>query len=66
MWETVNSGEKWNVKKYVKENKKIKIFDKVKCLQNQLNSIIESNKQKYYSRLSNKLPDPVTSVRSYW
>ena len=41
-------------KSYAKENKDSKIFDKVKCLQNKLNSIIESNKQKYHHRLSNK------------
>ena len=48
-------------KRYVKENKDPKIFGKVKYLQNKLNSIIESNKQKYYSRLSNKVIDPMTS-----
>ena len=53
-------------KKYVNENKEPRIFDKVKCLQNELNSIIESNKQKYYSRLSKKLVDPMTSTKSYW
>ena len=37
-------------KKYVNENKDPRIFDKVKCLQNELNLIIESYKQKYYSR----------------
>ena len=39
-------------KKYVNENKDPRIFDKVKCLQNELNSIIESSNQKHYSRLS--------------
>ena len=34
-------------KKYVNENKNPRIFDKVKCLQNELNSIIENNKQIY-------------------
>ena len=53
-------------KSYTKENKDSKIFDKVKCLQNKLNSIIESNKQKYHHRLSNKLVGPVTSTKSYW
>ena len=38
-------------KKYVTENKDPKIFDKVQCLQNQLNSVIENNKQNYYSQL---------------
>ena len=36
-------------KKYVKENKDTKIFDKVKWLRNKLNSIIDSSQQKYYS-----------------
>ena len=56
-------------KRYVKENKDPKTFESfewVKCLQNQLNSIIESNKQKYYSRLSNKLIDQMTSSKIYW
>ena len=41
-------------KRYVKENKDPKIFDKVKCLQTKLNSLTESNKQNYYPRLSKK------------
>ena len=53
-------------KKYVNKKKDPRIFDKVKCLQNELNSIIESNKQKYYCRLSKKLVDPMTSTKSYW
>ena len=53
-------------KKYVNKKKDPRIFDKAKCLQNELNSIIESNKQKYYSRLSKKLFDPMTNTKSYW
>ena len=53
-------------KKYVTENKDPRIFHKVKCLQNKPNLIIESNKRKYYSRLSKKLVDPMTSTKSYW
>ena len=48
------------------ENKDTKIFDKVKCLQDELISIIESNKQKYYFHLPNKLVDLMTSTKSYW
>ena len=47
-------------KKYFNENKDLRIFDKVKCLQNELDSISESNKQKYYCRLSMNLVDPTT------
>ena len=53
-------------KKYVNENKDPRIFDKVKCLQNELDSIIESNKRKYYPRLSKKLVDSMTSTKSCW
>ena len=53
-------------KKYVNENKDHRAFDKVKCLQNERNSIIESNKQRRYSRLSKQLVDPMTSTKSYW
>ena len=53
-------------KKYFNENKDPRIFDKVKCLQNELDSIIESNKQEYYSHLSKTLVDPMTSTKSYW
>ena len=49
-----------------KKNIEPKIFDKKKCFQSQLNFIIESNKQKYYSDLSTKLADPITSTKSYW
>ena len=38
-------------RKYVKEDKDSEIIDKVKCLQNELNSIIESDKQKRDSHL---------------
>ena len=53
-------------KKYVYKNKDPRIFDKAKCLQNEPNSIIASNKQKCYSRLSKKLSGPMTSTKSYW
>ena len=53
-------------KKYLNENKDPRIFDKVKCIQNKLDSIIEINKQKCYSRLSKKLVDPMTTTKSYW
>ena len=52
--------------RYVKENKDPEVFGKVKCLQNELDSIIESNKQKYYSCLLNMLIDPMASSKVYW
>ena len=53
-------------KRHVNENKHPRIFDKVKCLQKELDSITESNKQKHYSRLSKKYVDPITSTKSHW
>ena len=50
----------------LKENQDLKVFNNIKCLQNELNSIIDSNKQNHYSRLSNKLIDPMTSSKVYW
>ena len=47
--------------KDVNEKKDPMVFGQVKCLQKELDSIIESNNQKYYSRLSKKLVDPMTS-----
>ena len=44
----------------------LKVLDRFKCLQNELNSITENNKQKYYPRLLNKLIDPMTSSKVYW
>ena len=53
-------------KKYVNENKDTRRFEKVKFLQQKLNSILESNKQKYYSHSSKTVVDPMTNTKSYW
>ena len=52
--------------KQVNENKDPRIFDKVKYIQNKLDSIIQSNKQKHYSHLSKKFVDSMASPKSYW
>ena len=52
--------------KHVNENKDPRIFHKVKCLQNELNSIIGNNEQKFFSRVSKKMVDPMTRTKSYW
>ena len=59
-------GKNETHERYVKENKDPELLAKVKYLQNELNSIIKSNKQKNYSHLSYKLVDPMTSVKPYW
>ena len=35
-------------------------------LQNQLKLLTESNKERYYLRISKKLMDPMTSAKTYW
>ena len=42
------------------------LFEKFKALQYQLNISIEESKEKYYTKLSNRLADPLTSPKTYW
>ena len=42
------------------------LFEKFKFLQNQLNVSIENSKQRYYSKLSSKLTNPISSSKTYW
>ena len=55
---------------YILSNKNPQIFEKVNYLQNQLKLLTESNKERYYLRISKKLMDPMTSaikiVGQYW
>ena len=50
---------------YILINKNSQIFDKVNYLQNQLKVLSESNKERYYLRISKKLMDPMTSAKTY-
>ena len=42
------------------------LFEKFKVLQYQLNISIEELKEKYYTKLSSRLADPLTSPKTYW
>ena len=42
------------------------MFKKKKYLQNQLKHLNESNKERYYLRISKKLMDLMTSPKAYW
>ena len=46
-------------------NKDPKLFSKVEYLQNELKSLIEANKEKYYSRISKRMMNPLTSTKTY-
>ena len=47
-------------------NKDLKLFSKVGYFQNELKSLIEADKEKYYSRISKKMMNPLTSTKMYW
>ena len=51
---------------YLHCNKYLKLFNKVEYLQNELKSLIEANKEKYYSRISKRMMNPLTSTKTYW
>ena len=51
---------------YLHSNKDPKLFNKVKYLQNELKSLIEASKEKYYSRISKRMMNPLASTKTYW
>ena len=51
---------------YLHSNKDPKLFNKIEYLQNELKSLIEANKEKYYSRISKRMINPLTSTKTYW
>ena len=53
-------------KSYYYSNKSMFLFEKFKALQYQLNISIEESKEKYYTKLSSRLADPLTSPKTYW
>ena len=53
-------------KSYCYSNKSMFFFEKFKALQYQLNMSIEESKEKYYTKLSSRLADPLTSPKTYW
>ena len=53
-------------KSYCCSNKSMFLLEKFKALQYQLNISIEESKEKYYTKLSSRLADPLTSLKTYW
>ena len=51
---------------YLHSNKDPKLFNKVEYLQNELKSLIEANKEKYYSRISKRMMNPLIGTKTYW
>ena len=42
------------------------LLKKIKALQHQFNISIEEPKEKYYTKLSSRLANPLTSLQKYW
>ena len=53
-------------KSYCYSNKSMFLFEKFKALQYQLNISIEESKEKYYTKFSSRLADPLTSPKTFW
>ena len=53
-------------KSYCCSNKNMFLLEKFKALQYQLHISIEESKEKYYTKLSSRLADPLTSPKTYW
>ena len=51
---------------YLHSNKNPKLFNKVEYIQNELKSLIEANKEKYYSRSSKRMMNSLTNTKTYW
>ena len=47
-------------------NESMFLFEKFKALQYQLNISIQESKEKYYTKLSSRLANPLTSPKTYW
>ena len=53
-------------KSYCCCNRNMFLLEKIKALQYQLHISIEESKEKYYTKLSSRLADPLTSPKTYW
>ena len=53
-------------KSYCFFNRDVFLFRNFKFLQNQLNVLNESSNQRYYFKLTSKLPNPATNSKTYW
>ena len=53
-------------KSYCCSNRNMFLFENFKALQYQLHIYVEESKEKYYTKLSTRLADPLTSPKTYW
>ena len=53
-------------KSYCCSNRDMFLLERFKALQYQLHISIEESKEKYYTKLSSRLANPLTSPKTYW
>ena len=53
-------------KPYICNDKSLRSFNQFQLLQTKMRSLIEESKSQYYTRVSHKLLDPITSQKWYW
>ena len=53
-------------KKYLRSGKNTKVFEEFKLLQNKIVNLTNDSRDRYYTRISNKLNDPHVSPKAYW
>ena len=51
---------------YLHSSKGPELFNEVEYLQKELKFLIEANKEKYYSHISEKIMNPLTSAKTCW
>ena len=62
----LNLGKNHAYKSYFGNDRSLKLFNQLWFLQAKLNPLIEESKNRYYTPLSYRLVDPITSQKSYW
>ena len=53
-------------KKYLRSGKNTKVFEEFKLLQNKSVNLTNDSRDRYYTRISNKLNDSHVSPNAYW
>ena len=61
-----NRTIKYILSNYIPHETIFWLFNKVEYLQNELKSLIKATKEKYYSHISKRMINSLTSTRTYW
>ena len=53
-------------KKHLRSGKNAKVFEEFKLLQNKIVNLTNDSRDRYYTRISNKLNHPHVPPKAYW